>query len=168
MANAKSLPHNLHPSNGPVTNTALVWSSFSLQKISGLQAPAVVESTGTVLKRRMKRMLRHQPACTSHSQNAGSQTFIPQAGSWKEASLGNTKDQKAILLSMAPLPPASSSRSSFLPRLTPEQPAKDLQLSRSKPDSIDGAQKKSTAIKMREWRKQRLPRKVGNPVISDP
>lgn len=96
-------------------------------------------------------MLRHQPACTSHSQNAGSQAFIPQAGSWKEASLGNTKDQKAILLSMAPLPPASSSQSPlFLPRLTHEQPAKDLQLSRVSPGLHRwSSKKKSTAIKMR-------------------
>lgn len=48
-------------------------------------------------------MLRHQPTSTIHSQNVGSQAFTPQAGRWKEASLGNlTKDQKAILLCMVP------------------------------------------------------------------
>ena len=99
-----------------------------------------------MLKMRMKQMPRHQPTPTIHSQNAGSQAFIPQAGSWKEASLGNmTKGQKAILLSMAPLLPASSSQSPlFLPRLTNEQPAKDLQLSRVSPDSTDGGQEKAS------------------------
>lgn len=115
-------------------------------------------------------MLRHQPTSTIHSQHAGSQAFTPQAGSWKEASLGNmTKGQKAILLSMAPLLPASSPQSPlFLPRLRHEQPAKDLQLSRVSPDSTDGGQEKAQHSKRGERRKQRLPRKVAKPIISDP